>query len=86
MYTYALCGTFGHCTQECPELRVFLGEVEDVHNLCFSNESKSTYHLPREEKLTEDDFCRACGEVNRHSLSHYCDICVDRYEWVRRVL
>ena len=59
MYTCALCGTFGHRTQECPELRVFLREVEDVHNPCFSNERKSTYPLPREEeKLTNDDFVR----------------------------
>ena len=36
--------------------------------------------------LTKDDFCRSCGEVNRHSLLHYCDVCRDRYEWVRRVL
>ena len=40
--------------------------------------------LPRD--FIQDYFCRSCGEYDRHSLSHYCDICVDRYEWVRRVL
>ena len=33
---------------KCPRLRVLVEEVEDVHDPCFSSESKPTCHLPDE--------------------------------------
>ena len=94
------CLDFSHCAYEChycyychkwghpiccdigSQISDWKREIKDMLSDIISQFDKNK----PTGTLTEDDFCRSCGEVNRHSLSHYCDICMDRYEWVRRVL